>query len=173
MSGSWTIDKAIKSRWDDHALDALFRSFWPSPATFDFHPFCDTEQRPLAPMPYCVFEAGQSFRTSRSTGGSCESEFSIEYWTVPVQFSIYARTLSGRSGKDIAIELMGRPNPDGFGVLKAFDDSAGNLNLDGQDRHIQTHVEGDILMREDDDVWKYTLMLNVDIERRRLIRGLG
>jgi hypothetical protein len=173
MSGSVLLDKAVKERWQDHALDALFRSYWPTPATMDFHPLCDTEARPNTPMPYCVFEAGQGFRTARSTGGSCESEFSVEYWTIPVQLSIHAAKTNGRSGKDISVELMGRGNPDGFGLMKAFEDAAGRFDLGERDRHIQTHVEGDIMMREDDDVWKYTLMLNVDIERRRLIRGLG
>ena len=156
MSASWTIDRAIKARWNQQGLDALFRAFWADPATREFHPFNDTEARPNTPMPYCVYQAMQGFRTSRSTGAVCEPHKSIEYLTFPVQFSIHATQHKGRSGKDIAYELLGRPNSgdvlnDGYGLLKAFDDSAGRLEMEGEDRHIQTHIEGDMAMREDDN----------------------
>lgn len=183
MSASWTVDRALFARWKEHNLDALFKSYWQTGVDRAFHPFNDGEARANTPMPYCVYEAGSSFRTGRSTGGPCEAKYSIEYWTVPVQFSIWAASRRavgepghGRTGKDIAYELLGLPRnaeDEGHGLLKAFDDSAGALALDGQDRHIRTDVENDACYREDDDVWRVVLMLNVMIERRRLIRGLA
>lgn len=178
MSASWTIDKAIKLRWNEHQLDQLFRAFWDDPADTKFLPFNDTEARPRTPWPYCVYESMQGFRTSRSTGAVCEPHKSIEYWTFPVQFSIHASRNNGRSGKEIAYELLGRPNSgdapnDGYGILKAFDDSAGRLAMEGDDVHIQTHVEGDIATREDENEWVVTLLLNIEIERHRKIRGQG
>lgn len=176
MSASWTLDKALFSRWKAHSLDQLFRAYWANPADLTFSPWNDREARANTPMPYCVYEPGTSFLTGRSTGGECENKYSVEYWTVPIQFSIYAQSKAGRTGKDIAYELLGLPkntDDDGHGLLKAFDDSAGQLDLDGQDRHVQTLVQSDACVREDDDVWKVVLMLNVEIERRRLIRGLA
>lgn len=178
MSASWTIDKAVRKRWHEHNLDQLFRSFWTNPADMTYYPLNDTEARANTPMPFCVYQAMQGFRSSRSTGRPCESHKSIEYWTMPIQFSIHATKRLSRSGKDIAYELLGRPNSgdvanDGYGILKAFDDSAGKLDLEGDDIHVQTHIEGDIAMREDDEEWMVTLLLNIDIERHRKIRGLG
>ncbi len=178
MSSSVTIDRAVKRRWTESGLDVLFRAYWADPASMAYLVLNDTEARANTPMPYCVYEAMQGFRSSRSTGSTCEPHKSIEYWTFPIQFSIHATQKNGRSAKDIAYELLGRPNTgdvlnDGSGILKAFHDSAGRLEMEGEDRHIQTHIEGDIARREDDTEWVVVLMLNIEIERRQRIRGLG
>jgi hypothetical protein len=177
MSAGWTIDKAVKARWVARNLDPLFKALWSDPLA-PYLVLNDTEARANTPMPYCVYQAMQAFRTSRSTAGPCESHKFIEYITCPVQFSIHATKKAGRSAKEIAYELLGREDSgdeanDGYGILQAFGSSAAKLVMDGSDRHIQTHVEPDIAMREDDDEWVVTQLLNIVIERRRKIQGLG
>ena len=175
---SATIDQAIAPRWRQKNCNALFKQFWTNPAESKFHPLNDTEARPLTPMPYCVYEKGTPIANGRSTGSQCEPENEVEYWILPVTFRLHAATPAsgphfGRTGKDILREIIGQSYPDGYGILGAFDDYSGNLNLGGNDRHSQTITGADFHTREDDDVWVWVLQFDIYFERRRQLRGVA
>ncbi len=176
---SATLDEAIARRWREKNLNALFKQFWQNPAETDYHPLNDTDARANTPMPYCVYEKGTPTREFRSTGSTCEPENEVEYWILPVNFRLHCHTPAagkphfGRTGKDILREIIGQSYPNGYGVLGAFDDAAGNLNLGGNDRHGQTITGPDFHTREDDDVWAWVLQFEIHFERRRLLRGVA
>ena len=175
MSSSATIDKAVKERWRVRGLEQWFKRFWADPAIGGFHAFNDTEARANTPMPYCIYEKSAGVLLGRSTGSGDEPIDEIEYWQIPVQFTIVAATPStglhrGRSGKDIAAELLGNGAPDATGLLGAFEDAAGLFEMDGRDCHVQTLVGADYHVRDDDDVWNWVLPLDIQITRRRRLR---
>lgn len=175
---SANIDLAIARRWRERNLNALFRSYWTNPAEADYHPLNDTEARPKTPMPYAVYEKGTPIPDGRSTGSTCEPENEVEYWIQPITFRLHCDNKqtgphAKRTGKDILRDIIGQGYPDGYGVLGAFDDYAGNLNLGGNDRHGQTITGADFHTREDDDVWVWVLQFDIYFERRRQIRGVA
>jgi hypothetical protein len=172
-----SIDKAIYRRWNAQGLEAKFKAYWSDPTESAFHALNDTDAPANTPMPFCLYERGMPFRTARSTGSECEPANYVEYWTIPVQFTVKAPTRGrgsnnfGRSGKDICAELVGQSEPDGSGILKAFDDATGALDFsDTNDRHVQTILQADYSLKEDDDVWAWVIMIDIEIERRRLQR---
>lgn len=166
MSGSWTIDKAIKSRWVEKNLDSTFRAYWATPTETRFPVFNDGEARASTPMPYCVYEKGTGIKTGESTAVIGEGNRKIEYWTQPIQFRIHATKHQNRTGKEVAKEMA-------KAVIAAFEDEAGALDLDEDDCHIETVVGPDFHTREDDDVWVWVLQFDVNFERRRQLRGVA
>jgi hypothetical protein len=90
MSGSWTIDAAIKSRWDEKNLEAKFKAYWPTPSETRWPAFNDGEARSEARMPYCVYEKGVGVKTGESSSVPGEAGRNVEYWMQPVQFRIHA-----------------------------------------------------------------------------------
>jgi len=169
MSDIGTVDRAVRKRWTDSGLDAAFRAYWTNPLETRFAPFNDGQARPASAdcMPYCVYESMAGPSPSYSTGKAAEPGIQIEYRIVPIQFSVLAarRTVNGRfmSGKEVCRAL-------GNLIIAAYQDSAGHLDLDGADCHVETVVGQDVHMREDDDVWKWVFPFDIHLERRRALR---
>lgn len=177
---SANIDVAVVTRWNAQGCDALFKKFWPDQTESKFHPFNGAEARPQTPMPYCCYEKGTATRQFRSTGSACEPELEVEYFNQPFQFRLHGKSPSvgqkhyGRTGKDILREIVGQSDPDGWGLLKAFDDATGAMELGGNDRFMCIIQEPDFDIRtEDDDVWDWVLQFTVQFERRRALRGVA
>ena len=172
MSGSWSIDNGVHRRWRDSGIGEHFKKYWPDPASTAYNPWNDSEARPKTPLPFVVYEKGVSVKQGESTGSQCEQTVKVEYWRVPITFRIHAATPKpdrvgyGLTGKQIAEELAKL-------IVATYQDSAGRLDLDDDDRHIQTHIGEDHHVREDDDVWLWIIQLDIDLERRRTMRLAG
>lgn len=173
---SANIDLAVKTRWDAQGMDFLFKRFWQDPTLAKVHPLNAVEARPKTPMPYAVYETFAPVRQFRSTGSTCEPENEVEYLNQLIQFRLHGKTpvsgerYFGRTGKDILREIVGQSEPNGWGLLKAFDDATGALELGGNDRFMCTITEPDFSTREDDDVWVWVVPFTIQFERRRKLR---
>ena len=171
MSASWTLDYALEHRFKARALEPQFKAYWSDAdrANAIYRVWHDTEARAQNPKPYLIYERMAGLRTGNSSGSGCEPENNVEYWTIPVQLRVHAHDSreNGYAGKTICKDLI-------VLLIAAFEDAAGVLSFPtgGDDRHVQTHVGADICMREGDREWKWILPLEIEIERRRRIRGL-
>lgn len=176
---SANLDLAVRTRWHAQGCDQLFTRFWPSPINTKFHPLNAGEARAQTPMPYAVYEAMAPVRQFRSTGSTCEPENEVEYWNQLFQFRLHGASPAsgqvgyGRTGKDILREIVGQSEPDGWGLLKAFDDATGAMTLGGNDRFMCIVTEPDFSVREDDDVWAWVLQFTLQFERRRKLREVA
>ena len=174
---SASIDFAIAKRWKEQNLDALFKSYWEDTTVQGTHPLNDGDARPGTQMPYAVYIKETPRLIFRSTGKRNENENEMEYWSVPITFRVHARTPPvntknyGRTGKAILTELIGRSEPNGSGILKAFDDATGLLDMgEGNDCHVCTETGPDFHGREDDDIWFWVLQFEIRFERTRRTR---
>ena len=168
MSGSWTIDRAVKSRWDEKGLDQKFRAYQTDPTDTTGPVLNDGEARPGCRMPYCVYEKGSAIKTGESTAVPGEGGKAIEYWTQPIQLKIHAQNVISprRSAKEVCLLLAKE-------VIAAYEDEAGVLDLDEDDCHIETVVGADFHTREDDDVYLWVCQFDIMFERRRSLRGVA
>lgn len=173
---SANLDLAVKQRWQQQGLDFLFKRFWQDPSTTGFHPLNLGEAPANTPMPFAIYETLPPVRQFRSTGSTCEPSLEIEYWNQLFQFRLRAATPArgqhgfGRTWKDILREIVGQSEPDGFGVLKAFDDATGAMELGGNDRFMCIVTEPDFSAKEDLDVGVWVLQFTLQFERRRKLR---
>ncbi len=147
--GSWTLHAALIERWEDAELDIEFRAFWPVPTETRYNPLHDTEARPTPPGPYCVYDIAEGDIEGHDSGKQGDTENAME--RIPVEFHVYAKSSSTRSGKAIARDLARK-------VAAAFD--PGNLFgalpiLD--DAHHTTHRGSDFPVRDGDKEWKWVL----------------
>lgn len=170
------LDLAVKTRWDQQGCDQLFKKFWTTPTNSKVHPLNYGDSRANTPMPYAVYEKSAPVRQFRSTGSTCEPELEVEYWNQMFQFRLHAKSPApgekyhGRTWKDILREIVGQSEPDGFGLLKAFDDATGVMELGGNDRFMCIITESDFDTREDDDVGVWVVPFTLQFERRRKLR---
>lgn len=171
MSHAGTIDRAVRQRWTDRGIEAVFKAFWDEPTTDLYSAWNEGEARPKSAgagyMPYAVYESMAGPPPTRSTGKENEPTTEIEYRTILIQFTVIAatKTINGvkSSGKQIA-------EPCVRAILLAFGDAAGAMPMEGDDCHIQTLVGEDVIRRTDDDVWQWTVPFEIQVERRRAIR---
>ena len=168
MSGSWTIDRAVKSRWDERNLTQTFRAFWPDPSETGSPVFNSGDARPGCRMPYVVFSKIIPIKTGESTAVPGEGGLAVEYWTQQIQFTIHATVTTNprRSPKEVC-EILAKE------IVAAYEDEAGALDLEDDDCHIETVVGPDFDQRKDDDVWMWALLFDVNFERRRRLRGVS
>jgi hypothetical protein len=132
--------------WDNGSLDATFRGYWTSASYTQYEPLQDGKAEPNAPGPYCVYEIGEPARGDGMSGATSTTR--KEELRFPVQFRIHAKSSTAKSGKQICAELAA--------AIAAVFDPPSVLAID-TDSHIQTHREGDVLVREGDDEWSLVL----------------
>ncbi len=166
MSGSWTLDKAIAQRWQDRNMDAKFRAFWTDPADVTYETLYESQAPANSPKPYCIFERATPVLLHRSTGKRADNTVEIETWQVPVQFRVYGSENQSLSAKEFTHRRAKE-------VLESFEPKAGYLAMEDDDCHVQTLVGADMPIREDDDVYQWVLMFDIQIERTRGIVGLA
>ncbi len=149
IRGSWTLHEALVERWEDAGLDAEFRALWPVATETRYNPLHDTEARPTPPGPYCVYDLPEPDVEGHDSGKQGNTE--NQQIRNPVEFHIYAKSTSTRSGKSIARDLAKK-------VAAAFDPG----NLFGplpirDDAHHTTQRGPDFPVRDGDKEWKWVL----------------
>jgi flagellar motor switch/type III secretory pathway protein FliN len=143
--GSWTVANAVKKRWAARGLEAQFRALWGSQRdSSEVLALNDTEARPEPPMPYCVYEQGESVPRTNMTGKTSATEQQIQ--DVPIQFTVYGRT------KVMAKDFLQL-------VAGAFDKA--DLELDDGDELVTIIRGRDFSVRQDDKTWSWTVFYTV------------
>ena len=158
VRGSWTLDEAVVTRWNDKSLDDRFRDWWKVPTAIDYQPFNDGEARPMPAGPYCVFEKAEGTTLQRHTGITATTENALI--SIPIQFRIHAKsgTFSGgaKSGKEVCVILAKL-------VAAAFDPAAGFLAMH-PDHHVYTLRQPDFHIREGDTEWVWILPYDIVVD---------
>jgi hypothetical protein len=156
VTGTWNLEAAIVSCWEEQGLDAAFKAYWSEANKAKFLTLSDTEARSGTPWPYCVFKAERPNALGHSSGTSGNTT-ERRYINVPVQLDIRAKGISGGSdGKTIAVTLAKL-------VAAAYDRKA-NWSVE-QDYIQQVRRVTDYSTREDDEVWLYTLLYEVRLDQ--------
>lgn len=148
MIGS--LADALIRLWKSTDLDQQFRSAWGGSPRADCLPFNDTEARavtPAHPRPYVIFHERDPIITGHSSGRGSTTK--LQYRDCPVDFHVYGRT------KAEAVKYARI-------VHNLFGGKA--LELTG-DRWIQTLIDSDVAIREDDKTWFWMLQYRFRIER--------
>lgn len=158
VRGSWTLDEAIVTRWNDKSLDARFRDYWQDSTATDYQPLNDGEARPTPAGPYCVFEIDEGVTLQRHTGTTATTKNDL--YSIPIRFRIHAKsgTFSGgaKSGKEVCVILAKL-------VAAAFDPAAGILAMH-PDHHVYTLRQPDFNVREGDEEWVWVLPYDIVVD---------
>jgi hypothetical protein len=157
--GSWTLDEAVKNRWDDYALDDEFKDYWTVGDETRYFVLHDQEANPNPPGPYCVFEKDLVGEPERMTGSGTDAlttEKQTE--TYLVSLTIHAKDDDGStslSAKDICIALAKL-------VATAFNDMSA-LDI-SPDAHVLTLPQPGFGTKEGDREYAWTLQYLITIE---------
>ncbi len=156
------LHKSINAVWDASNLDTIFQAYWRASADPDeFIVFHDGEAEPGTPFPYCVYEISEGNTTCKMSGHTKNERHEI--YQIPVKLKIHTRSISGRSAKDVAIELLEE-------VVKIFGGHptvvGGTFTLDNG-TCIQTTYQNSFGEREgaDEYIWHvmYDFLLDVPV----------
>ena len=160
--GSWTVDEAVVTRWNESELDQAVRNEWPiaSRLSTKYQTLHDTLARPIPPGPYVVFEKMTPFIRGHMSGSS-DSQRENQFQQVLIQFSIHAQSItytSGilESGKSRVIRLAKL-------VAKEFDPETNPWTM-YDDSMILVTREPDFHIREGEDEWVWVLQYSVLID---------
>jgi hypothetical protein len=149
IRGTWLLHDAIRRRWNEAALDDAFREAWPDKTLTNVLPFNDTEARAESdkhPRPYCVVEYSTPIHKGNSAGGRVGT--STVYQDHPVNFHIFGNT-KGQAEEFAKL------------VAEAFVQK--KLTIE-QDRHIDTLIDPDFVVREGDRTWRWVLQYRFRID---------
>ena len=156
---NFDVAQAVTVLWGTGELDQYFTEYWTDDQIADYLVLMDEEAAPTQPWPYCVFESVASTilrRSSASTPQRNRQEANED----TIRFHVYGRDVDGISGKLLCSNLVEE-------ILKVFgghpDETHRDLPLQNG-LVINQEYKQTILMREDTQVWKATVIYTVSYE---------
>ena len=156
---NFDVARAVAVLWGTSGLDSHFTRYWTTAEIADYLVLMDEEAAPTQAWPYCVYESVAS-TTLRRSSASKPQKNRQEVNEDTLRFHVFAKDVDEKSAKALCSDLVDE-------ILKVFgghpDEYQRGLPLQNGSV-INQEYNQTILVREDEEIWKATVIYTISYE---------